>query len=87
MMSARWKSGPLFRGRISEGAQLLKWRIGMGDGGMMMEVGASVSNEDTCADLSVDFDVNLKVMCWNIRGWSNLDVCQLGRDVDHTDRF
>ena len=51
----------------------------------MVEVGHSVSSEGTCDDLGVDFDVNLKVMCWNVCGWSNLDGGQLGRGVDHTD--
>jgi len=51
------------------------------------EVGHSVSSEGTCDDLGVDFDVNLKVMCWNVCGWSNLDGGQFGRGVDHTDIY
>ena len=85
MISGRRKSGPFFRGCISEGAQPLKRRKGMGKGGMMVDVGPSMSSEGTCDDLGVAFDVNLKVMCWNVCGCSNLDVCQLGRGVDHTD--
>ena len=57
----------------------------MGDEGMMMEVGPSVGSDGTCGELGVDFDVNLKVMCWNVCGWSNMNVCQFGRGVDHTD--
>ena len=33
MMSGRWKSGPLFRGRISEGDQPLKRQKGVGGRG------------------------------------------------------
>ena len=50
-----------------------------------MEVGPSVGSDGTCGELSADFDVNLKVMCWNVCGWSNMNVCQFGRGVDHTD--
>ena len=50
-----------------------------------MEVGSSVGSDDTCGELGVDFDVNLKVMCWNVCGWSNMNVCQFGTGVDHTD--
>ena len=52
---------------------------GNGDESMMMEVGPSVSSEDACDDLGVDFDVNLRVMSWNVCVWSNLAVCQSGR--------
>ena len=34
-----------------------------------MEVGPSVGSDGTCGELGIDFDVNLKVMCWNVCGW------------------
>ena len=44
-----------------------------------------------CSDLHSSEDqlhelcMNLRVMCWNVCGWSNLDAGELGRGVDHTD--
>ena len=35
MISGRWKSGLLFRGRISDGAQPLKRQNGVGVGGVI----------------------------------------------------
>lgn len=45
----------------------------MDDRGEIVEVGPSVNGKGTCDDLGVDFDVNLKVMCRNVCGRSNLD--------------
>ena len=56
-----------------------------GDGDMRVEAGLGVSSEGTCDDLGIDFGGNLRVMCWNVCGWSNLDAGELGRGVDHTD--
>ena len=52
---------------------------------MHVQVGIGGSSDGDSGDMGTESCQNLQVMCWNVCGWSNLDVGELGRGVHHTD--